>query len=1074
MKLKSILSCLAAVFLTSSATFAATLADWTFESLTLSTTYTNNPPNGWCTNVAAEVGSGTAIGFHNTAAASYSTPAGNGSSKSLSANNWTVNDFYQFAVSGAGASSFVVTFQVNGSGTGPRDFNFQYSTDGSIFTTFTNYQIPSGISWSSGTANTNSDFSYDLSSVTALNGAGTVYFRLTDADTTSVTGGAVGTGGTSRVDNFIVTAFTGTPPTISGVSPSTLTTNAGNNVSFTVTLSGGDTPLTYFWYKGAVSPANLISGATNATLTLSNVLAADAANYQVVVSNAISTATSDVIPLTVIDPAINVQPVSQQGLTGGAVQFHVSAAGTGTLGYQWYFCADPGDNTQITGQVGNGTLGSGAVVSGATGSTLMVSNLTYADPTNFVVVVTGDNGSVTSSVASFTVASSQVPLAFWNFNGALNNTNPAPYQGIGTAFATNCQPFAQNVGTAVDGNDYESLGGVNYSWGTQNYPASSTSNKQAGVQFNVSTVNAKDITLSFDVRGTTTASKYFRLQFTTNGTDFIDYPSSDFIPGGDASTYKSRNYSLVGFPNVANNPHFGVRIVTEFENTALYGTTNDANYVGVTNAYAPGGTLSYDLVTFNANAITGGTYAPPTIGAIANITIPDNVPHDITLTVSGDTTGATAQSFNQNVLAANVSGNTLTLSPNGVDGVAPVLVTVMNANGDSAATWFNVTTVPANQPPTITGLADTNMLENTTLTIPFTLGDDYTDMSAATPTVTSGNSTLAPVDGTHVALGGSGTNRTLIITPVTNEFGVAPIKVSVSDGLLTTTQTVILEVRQNTNVVLVDHFDYDGSGALITQSGGFWATHSGTAGQLQVGSGLITVDGVHNKEDVNAPLIDGPYMTNSGTVLYSSFVINYTTLPNATGAYFAHFKDNTSSGFLCRIFASTTNATTPGSYRIGIGNSSGSTSTTAQIEQDLLTNVNYTVVSRLVLSNGISTVWVNPTGESSPGATDTTAVANLVNIYAYAFREDAAEQGILTVSNLVVGTSFAAVTGIVPSAQLNIQLTNHQAVLSWGDSSFSLQSSTNVAGPYSTIGAAHSPSYTDPLTNSARFYRLIH
>jgi len=78
------------------------------------------------------------------------------------------------------------------------------------------------------------------------------------------------------------------------------------------------------------------------------------------------------------------------------------------------------------------------------------------------------------------------------------------------------------------------------------------------------------------------------------------------------------------------------------------------------------------------------------------------------------------------------------------------------------------------------------------------------------------------------------------------------------------------------------------------------------------------------------------------------------------------------------------------------------------------------------------------------------------------------------VSNLVVGTSFAAVTGIVPSAQLNIQLTNHQAVLSWSDSSFSLQSSTNVAGPYSTISAAHSPSYTDSLTNSARFYRLIH
>jgi len=334
----------------------------------------------------------------------------------------------------------------------------------------------------------------------------------------------------------------------------------------------------------------------------------------------------------------------------------------------------------------------------------------------------------------------------------------------------------------VDGNDYPPLGGANYSWGTSNYPAGL--NKQCGVQFNVSTVNAKDISLSFDIRATTTASKYFRLQFTTNGTDFIDYPASDVIPSGDAGTYKSRNYSLVGFPNVANNLHFGVRIVTEFESTALYGTTNDANYVGVTNAYSPNGTISYDLVTFNADAIAG-SYSPPTIGAIANLTIPDNASSNITLTVSGDTTGAAAQSLNQNVLAAYVSGNTLTLSPNGVDGVAPILVTVMNANGDSAATWFYVTTVPANQPPTISGLMNTNMLENTNLTIPFTLWDDHTDMSAATPTVFSGNTTLVPNDGVHLTFGGAGTtNRTLTITPVTNQFGTVPITVSASDGSL--------------------------------------------------------------------------------------------------------------------------------------------------------------------------------------------------------------------------------------------------------------------------------------------------
>jgi hypothetical protein len=1068
MKLKYILSCMAAVFLTSSATFAATLADWTFESSQPSGT---NAANSWATNISAEVGIGTGAAFHQLAS-SAAPSIGNGSSHCYSLNNWSVGDSYQFAISGVGISNFIVSFDSISSSTGPRDFNFQYGTNGVNFTTFSTYTNGNTPSWSSSTYQPLYSHTNNLSSVTAINNAAVVYFRLVVADNTSSGGKTIGSGGTCRVDNFVVAASTGTVPTISGVSPSTLTTNAGNNVSFTVTLSAGDTPFYYYWYKGTVSPANLISGATNATLTLPYVLAADAGNYQVVVSNAISTATSDAVPLTVIDPAINVQPVSQQGLLGGAVQFHVSAAGTtnslGALRYQWYFCSSLGDNTQIAGQVNNGTLGSGAVVSGATGSALMISNLTYADPTNFVVVVTGDNGSVTSSVASLTVAPSQVPLAFWNFNGYLDASNPAPYQGIGTASFTNCNPFAQTGGNGVDANDYQP-GGGNYSWGTSNYPAGL--NKQCGVQFNVSTVNAKDISLSFDIRATTTASKYFRLQFTTNGTDFIDYPSSDFVPSGDANTYESRNYSLVGFPNVANNPNFGVRIVTEFESTALYGTTNDANYVGVTNAYSPNGTISYDLVTFNADAIAG-SYSPPTIGVIANIAIPDNASSNITLTVSGDTTGATAQSLNQNVLFANVSGNTLTLSPNGVDGVAPVLVTVVNANGDSVATWFYVTTVPANQPPTITGLADTNMLENGTLTIPFTMGDDHTDMSSVTPTLTSGNSTLAPIDGTHVTLGGSGTNRTLIITPVTNKFGAVPITVSVSDGLLNTSQTFVMEVRQNTNIVLVDHFDYDGGGAIDLLSGGLWSQYSGHTNEMLVGSGVLTVDGIHHTEDVNATLIGAPYATNSGAVLYSRFVLNYTTMPDATGSYFAYFKDTTTSNFLCRVWAFSNSPTT---YRIAIANITNAVTSTVQFPQDLYPGSNYVVVSRLVLSNWNSTVWINPGSESAPSVTDTSDISTAAtNITEYAFRESTADEGILTVSNLVVGLSFAAVTGIVPSAQLNIQLTNNQAMLTWSDSSFSLQSSTNVGGPYSTIGTAHSPSYTDSLTNAARFYRLIH
>src|SRR6185437_16974465 len=276
---------------------------------------------------------------------------------------------------------------------------------------------------------------------------------------------------------------------------------------------------------------------------------------------------------------------------------------------------------------------SGAIASGSQTSTLTLTNVTVATQTNFALVVTGTFGSVTSSVVSLAISTSSVPLAFWNFNGPFDFNSPAPYQGIGTAAAVSATPFLQ---PNLDANDLTP--GNNTAWGTQNYTTSGTSsNKQTGVQFNVSTLGAKNIKVSFDLRGTSTASKYQRLQYTTNGTDFIDFPTSQFLVG--ASTYFSFNYDLTGYPGVANNTNFGIRIVSEFESTANYNNTNDANYVGVSSTYGSGGTLSYDLVEITGDAITGPNL-PPTISAITNAAMIDSVGTNVTFTVSDDTTPA--------------------------------------------------------------------------------------------------------------------------------------------------------------------------------------------------------------------------------------------------------------------------------------------------------------------------------------------------------------------------------------------------------------------------------------------------
>ncbi|MFX7013402.1 VPLPA-CTERM sorting domain-containing protein, partial [Acinetobacter baumannii] len=43
-------------------------------------------------------------------------------------------------------------------------------------------------------------------SITAINNVTNLFFRLVDADTSAANGGTVGSGGTDRVDNVIVTA----------------------------------------------------------------------------------------------------------------------------------------------------------------------------------------------------------------------------------------------------------------------------------------------------------------------------------------------------------------------------------------------------------------------------------------------------------------------------------------------------------------------------------------------------------------------------------------------------------------------------------------------------------------------------------------------------------------------------------------------------------------------------------------------------------------------------------------------------------------------------------------------------
>jgi PEP-CTERM motif len=179
-------------------------AQWTFENSFGSITGTSASLGG----ISPEVGTGTASGLH-ASAATWSSPAGNGSPHSFSVNTWAIGDYFQFQTSTLGLNNILVTFDQTSSGTGPRDFKFAYSTDGTTFTQFgSDYAVLANASpnpvWNSLTASSIYSYSFNLSSVPALNNASAVYFRIIDDSTVSANGGTVALAGTDRLDNFTV------------------------------------------------------------------------------------------------------------------------------------------------------------------------------------------------------------------------------------------------------------------------------------------------------------------------------------------------------------------------------------------------------------------------------------------------------------------------------------------------------------------------------------------------------------------------------------------------------------------------------------------------------------------------------------------------------------------------------------------------------------------------------------------------------------------------------------------------------------------------------------------------------
>jgi hypothetical protein len=277
--------------------------------------------------------------------------------------------------------------------------------------------------------------------------------------------------------------------------------------------------------------------------------------------------------------------------------------------------------------------------------------------------------------------------------------------------------------------------------------------------------------------------------------------------------------NLSGITSGASNEVQTLSVTATSGNTALipnptvtYTSPNSTGTLTFTPVAAANGSA---VITVNvndngaSNNITTRTFTvtvtavndAPTLDPINNLSLIKGASQQV-VNLTGISSGAanevqtltvTASSSNTGLIpnptvgytSANATG-TLTFTPVATaSGSATVTVTVNdgagNGNNNTVTRTFTVT---VDSPPTISAIGNQTIATNSsTSAIAFTIGDVETAASSLTVSAASSATGLIPVS--NIVFSGSGANRTVTVTPVSGQSGVATITITVSDGAAT-------------------------------------------------------------------------------------------------------------------------------------------------------------------------------------------------------------------------------------------------------------------------------------------------
>lgn len=227
------------------------------------------------------------------------------------------------------------------------------------------------------------------------------------------------------------------------------------------------------------------------------------------------------------------------------------------------------------------------------------------------ITITVNDGDLERSTAFEAVVLPERTLAEWNFNSSQPDADAATgsletSRGVGRAAAIG--GVSETFGSVASGATTDAESPDNSMWRLARFPSQGQADRAGGVEFRASTIGYSNICVVWDHYNSATASRYWKIQITTNGETFTD--AATFTNGIASAWQLQRGASFKGLPGVDHNPRFGMRFVAAFAPAAGSETPSAYQAVDPAASYSGGGTLWLDAVRVAGEALSLVNQAP--------------------------------------------------------------------------------------------------------------------------------------------------------------------------------------------------------------------------------------------------------------------------------------------------------------------------------------------------------------------------------------------------------------------------------------------------------------------------------